>query len=396
MKCELIRDLLPLYADGLCSEETNAQVEAHLETCEKCRQKLAHYRANIVEEQNHAAEDPSAIRPMKKVRTKLRRRKWLSVTLCVLLCIVVAGLGVLTIGEINGHKVSFSTCGNIIRLNYITHQLTKGNTDVLLDALSFRWEDRYAVNGASNFETMAAYKAQLEQQMDEAYAYYFEGKDISVKLSSVESYVDTVGGEGENYFMTSPNTYCYDFYDDETLVLSMYFISRDGNFAVQEYGLDQLSAEQIPSFVSGMLPMDELLKDIVRYSIKKRYTDFSETGKTYDTTPLKLLFRQFSAETDNPYTDHLDTRTAALYEDGWALKEFVYAVDTYNEEFGRWFYKIWFIFENPETGENCMAEQSFMSHDAYLYPVEEQPAVIIQCAESVPSEIREKILHLFK
>ena len=396
MKCELIRDLLPLYADGLCSEETNAQVEAHLEACEECRQKLAHYRANVGEEQKLAAEDPSAIHPMKKVRTKLRRRKWLSVTLCVLLCIVAAGLGVLTIGEINGHKVSFSTCGNIIRLNYITHQLTKGNTDVLLDALSFRWEDRYAVKGASNFETMAAYKAQLKQQMDEAYAHYFEGKEISVKLSSVESYIDSAGNEGENYFMTSPNTYCYDFYDGENLVLSMWFISRDGKFTVQEYGLDQVSAEQCPSFVSGMLPMDELLKDIVRYGVKGRYNNFSETGKTYETTPLKLLFRQFSAETDESYKEHLDTRTAALYEEGWALKEFVYAVDTYNEELGHWFYKLWFVYENPETGENCMAEQSFMSHDAYLYPVEEQPAVILQCAESVPTENREQILNFLE
>ncbi len=396
MKCELIRDLLPLYADGLCSEETNAQVEAHLESCEECRQKLAHYRANVGEEQKLAAEDPSAIHPMRKVKTKLRRRKWLSVTLCVLLCIVVAGLGVLTIGEINGHKVSFSSCGNIIRLNYITHQLTKGNTDVLLDALSFRWEDRYAVKGASSFETMAAYKAQLKQQMDEAYAYYFEGKDISVKLSSVESYIDSAGNEGENYFMSSPNTYCYDFYDGENLVLSMWFISRDGKFTVQEYGLEQVSAEQCPSFVSGMLPMDELLKDIVRYGVKRRYTNFSETGKTYETTPLKLLFRQFSAETDESYKEHLETRTAALYEEGWALKEFVYAVDTYNEELGHWFYKLWFIYENPETGENCMAEQSFMSHDAYLYPVEEQPAVMLQCAESVPTEIREQILNIFE
>ncbi len=395
MKCELIRDLLPLYADGLCSEETNAQVETHLETCEECRQKLAHYRANIGEEQKAAAEDPSAIRPMKKVRTKLRRRKWLSVTLCVLLCIVVAGLGVLTVGEISGHKVSFTTCGNIIRLNYITNQLTKGNTDVLLDALSFRWEDRYAVNGASNFETMAAYKEQLKQQMDEAYAYYFEGKEISAKLTSVESYIDSIGEE-EAYFTMSEKTYCYDFYDGETLVLSMYFISRDGKFSVQEYGLDDFSVEQSPSFVSGTLPMDELLKDIVRYGTKKRYSNFAETGKTYDTTPLKLLFRQFTDKTETSYSENLKNRTVALYHEGWALKEFVYAVDTYDEELGRWFYKLWLVYENPETGENCMVEQSFMSYDAYLYVSEEHPAVMIQCTESVPEEIQEQILNFFE
>ena len=37
MKCEIIRDLLPVYTEGLCSLETKKEVEDHLETCEDCR-----------------------------------------------------------------------------------------------------------------------------------------------------------------------------------------------------------------------------------------------------------------------------------------------------------------------------------------------------------------------
>ena len=40
--CPLIRDLLPLYVDGLTSEETNAVLREHLQTCGACR---AHYQA---------------------------------------------------------------------------------------------------------------------------------------------------------------------------------------------------------------------------------------------------------------------------------------------------------------------------------------------------------------
>lgn len=36
MKCEIIRDLLPLYMDGCCSPESCAEVEAHLKTCPDC------------------------------------------------------------------------------------------------------------------------------------------------------------------------------------------------------------------------------------------------------------------------------------------------------------------------------------------------------------------------
>lgn len=40
MNCDIIRDLLPLYCDGACSEETRLAVEAHLAACESCRGEL--------------------------------------------------------------------------------------------------------------------------------------------------------------------------------------------------------------------------------------------------------------------------------------------------------------------------------------------------------------------
>ena len=41
MKCEIIRDLLPLYCDGLCSEASKQEIEAHVAQCEECRACLA-------------------------------------------------------------------------------------------------------------------------------------------------------------------------------------------------------------------------------------------------------------------------------------------------------------------------------------------------------------------
>ena len=43
--CEVIRDLLPSYADGLTSKVTNQWIENHLSTCEECRQALAAMQA---------------------------------------------------------------------------------------------------------------------------------------------------------------------------------------------------------------------------------------------------------------------------------------------------------------------------------------------------------------
>ena len=41
MNCEIVKDLIPLYCDGLCSEETRAAVEEHTAQCEDCKKLLA-------------------------------------------------------------------------------------------------------------------------------------------------------------------------------------------------------------------------------------------------------------------------------------------------------------------------------------------------------------------
>ncbi|MGC5773960.1 zf-HC2 domain-containing protein [Paenibacillus pabuli] len=40
LSCEIVRDLLPLYYDEVCSANTNEAVEAHLATCEACKAAL--------------------------------------------------------------------------------------------------------------------------------------------------------------------------------------------------------------------------------------------------------------------------------------------------------------------------------------------------------------------
>jgi predicted anti-sigma-YlaC factor YlaD len=40
LSCEVIKDLLPLYHDGVCSKESNAIVEEHLAGCENCMAEL--------------------------------------------------------------------------------------------------------------------------------------------------------------------------------------------------------------------------------------------------------------------------------------------------------------------------------------------------------------------
>ncbi len=40
ISCEVIKDLLPLYHDGVCSDESKAMVEEHLASCDECKSEL--------------------------------------------------------------------------------------------------------------------------------------------------------------------------------------------------------------------------------------------------------------------------------------------------------------------------------------------------------------------
>lgn len=45
--CDVIRDLLPLYRDGVCSETSRALVEEHLKACPECRSALAQIEQEV-------------------------------------------------------------------------------------------------------------------------------------------------------------------------------------------------------------------------------------------------------------------------------------------------------------------------------------------------------------
>lgn len=48
--CDVIRDLLPLYADEACSEESGKMVEEHLQECPDCSSMLSRLRKNEIED----------------------------------------------------------------------------------------------------------------------------------------------------------------------------------------------------------------------------------------------------------------------------------------------------------------------------------------------------------
>ena len=68
--CEIIQDLMPMYADGLTSETTDREIRSHLEECETCREMYERMKAEMEGDTSQTAGEPPEIDYLKKVRRK--------------------------------------------------------------------------------------------------------------------------------------------------------------------------------------------------------------------------------------------------------------------------------------------------------------------------------------
>lgn len=75
--CDVIKDLLPLYYDGVCSEETQVLIEAHIASCNECKKELESLHATIeippIEIENRK-QDEKMIRKMASSLQKTRKK----------------------------------------------------------------------------------------------------------------------------------------------------------------------------------------------------------------------------------------------------------------------------------------------------------------------------------
>lgn len=66
ISCEIIRDLLPLYKDGICSKESELLVEEHIAECEECSALLNDMNKEILPSSN-IEENIKEAEVMKKI-----------------------------------------------------------------------------------------------------------------------------------------------------------------------------------------------------------------------------------------------------------------------------------------------------------------------------------------
>ncbi len=85
--CGIVKDLLPLYADDVCSIESKKLVVEHLSECEDCQRELESYELDI------KAKNAIEKEAVKRFKKKTEKRVVLKV-ICVILAVAISAFGV--------------------------------------------------------------------------------------------------------------------------------------------------------------------------------------------------------------------------------------------------------------------------------------------------------------
>lgn len=134
--CEILKDLLPAYAAGECSDETREAVDEHVMSCETCWKNREAMTEPAVSEES--TMDPARQEEIGKEMTfrkgirKIRRR-WLISILCILLIIPLSGLCYLGYNETRGEGYAFSNMKGLRNVNDYMKNLQRGDYEAMLN-----------------------------------------------------------------------------------------------------------------------------------------------------------------------------------------------------------------------------------------------------------------------
>lgn len=100
--CGIVEDILPLYADGICSEESREAVETHCAECEKCSEKLAAMTAVLPEKRVSG----KPVNPIKKIVGH-----YLRIAALTLVCSLAVGAGIYKAIELSANENDLKSVG---------------------------------------------------------------------------------------------------------------------------------------------------------------------------------------------------------------------------------------------------------------------------------------------
>ncbi len=205
ISCKVVEDILPLYVDDCCSEDTKQLLEEHLIQCDACQERLAKLKQPMFLSQEQCINEKTYAKHAKRAFGKLRRRLVAFILIILMFMIPLTWLGV---NEVKGDGISYSNLAYVLRGNALLRALKNDNYEKAFSYLNLK----------------PLYEWETE----------FEETDLDLKFKQV-----TIGGDN---FYVDEGTYnnVYQFYmndDDEASFWRSIYLNNDYMIPVQKAAL---------------------------------------------------------------------------------------------------------------------------------------------------------------
>ena len=130
--CNIVKDLIPLYAEGLASEDSAKLVEGHVSECEGCAAELEKVRSDSAA----APGITDSAAPLKAVNKTLRQRRARIAALCALCVFLV--LTVVFSASVKRNYIPYSESEDVISVEQLSDKALR--IEISDDATSFEIE----------------------------------------------------------------------------------------------------------------------------------------------------------------------------------------------------------------------------------------------------------------
>lgn len=195
--CNVIEDMLPLYADGICSEDTKTIVEHHIAVCPECKKKLEAMTAKLEKNEKKA----KAENPFKKVKNHYVRLVAVTLLACAVFVVPLGTFWFLKTNETYDLGYSWATVTTKSKLKKIGNLFKKGKYREALDLFEpYCGSDDYTRTETEAFKDIFAecFEDYFEDEIIKNISYYSEPGEcrrgyitVSTKDSSNSTILNT-------------------------------------------------------------------------------------------------------------------------------------------------------------------------------------------------------------
>lgn len=150
--CNVIEDLLPLYADGICSEDTKTIIEHHTAVCPECREKLSAMTAKLEKKEKKG----KAENPFKKVKNHYLRLVAVTLLVCAIVIVPAGGVWYLSTNTYYSNGYTWSSLEMETKINRLCKLIKKGKYREFLDQVIIPNQESYSAAEVSVFKDLMA------------------------------------------------------------------------------------------------------------------------------------------------------------------------------------------------------------------------------------------------